>query len=382
MHAVLIPGLLRCFDTNFISFLRSFPNDTMFFVVTEIQYANEAELLRQELNAEIVFIDDPEHHDVSVTLYQQNLTNDASQWLKLHIAIEHVLRYERSNRVHFSFLHKLRTDIKGVSSFSSLLDGQDGPSKEIVSNDYILISHDLIFSCSARLAQVLLGFLTYSTFFRYDKSFFERELFALNREVLESSNYTSAHAKAYPVGIITDNSSAEKWTEILHQRFKTRLEAACSFQATLEAKERTIAVDMAWENSPKVRTWGQKYRRDGMFPTWLRYLNRCGIRTRQYSIPIGLSSSRFAATPFTKALLGQFDAQNYGLLQDPIDWLGEFNAFRSCGGNIQKLAQVLAETCLSDRRNMQDVEFKALLSAVFLIIDYVPRVYISKLSRL
>lgn len=382
MHAVLITGLLRCVDDYFISFLRTFPSDARFFVVTETQYAKEAALLEQNFNAEVVFINDPERHDMTAKFYHSHFPKSQSQWLKYHIALEHVLRYERINRVHFCFLHKLRTDINGVSSFESFFEAKDGASKDIVSGDYVLISHDFCISCSARLTGVLLGFLAYSTFFRYDKLFFESELFTLNREVLESSDGTSAHVKVYPTGIITDNSSAEKWTEMSHQRFKTFVEAACSFQETLEGEERTTAVDMAWAKSSKVRTWKQQYRRDGMFGIWLKYLNRCGIRTRRYNTPTGLRLARFAATPFTMALLGQFDAQNYGLLQDPIDWIGEFNAFRSCGGNIQKLAQALAETCLSNRRSMQDVEFNALLSAVFLIIDDVPRVYLDKLSRL
>jgi hypothetical protein len=343
---LLIPGLLRCIDANFLRFLDSASPYSVIFIVTEKSFSKEVAFLVDRYDAKAWYLEDlaakyPNH---LASLF----TGAFAQWLKFDYALKQALEWEEANRVKFEFIHRIRSDVAFSDNFYELfvlgLNDQDR------SYPCMLNVHDFCFSARRDALPALTDLLSFFYNYRYDKATFARVHKNVNVDQLSQSEIHSAcYLSAFPIGVAVENQPSDELGLLLKEKYPSYpstssfIEAAVAFASSLsDPQNMSNFLSLTRNKSFLLHSWKLgRYKHCYPENILARYYNFFGIRTYKYNSRITLKQTRHATTDFTSNIFKMIDDNNILFLSnDKIDWVSEISDFVDNGGRLRKLCLI------------------------------------------
>jgi len=340
-HAILIPGELRCIDDNLYTFLDSCKTTAKIFITTDRSFEKQAALLVDRYDADVSFMDEATEAEVGIPSSSLNLLHP--EFIKLEVALQRLLLWEKKNQYCFKYINRFRTDTIYSSEFDEFIKPMTHPTF----NDNMLLNDWSVLYSGRREAMLkLIGHTKFQVKFMTDRNFFERVITQINVQALRDSRNAWPFMSCFPVAILGSAADIEPFQEKLKIEYPSYIDAAESFIKRLRLESiPDILYDSAFSKPNNIvrccyRMW------QGATPEhiFFYYLNSLGISTKFYSGKSLSKYARHANTSFTEKIFSQIQANDYSFLELSYPWEEEINLFKAAGGKpasfVQKLSYI------------------------------------------
>ena len=342
-HALLFPGQLRCIDDNLFAFLDTCKTTAKMFIVTESRFKEEAEKLVARYDANVLFMEDAEV-DVGIPKSDYHLIHP--EFIKLEIALQYLVTWEKANNHSFEYIHRFRTDVFYPISFDDYVKPL---AKADFDKNMLLLYWSINYSGPREAMLKLIGHPRFSVKYQKQRDFFDLVTKQININALKKSTYSVPFVHSLPVAIINSENDIADFHEKIKTEFASYIDAAESFakRVCLEQVPEILYKSMLSKEHTLIRTYYNQW--FPFFPEhiFFLYINSLGLSTGNYSIlnpylDTPLKFSRHATTPFTVQIFNQIQAKDYSFLELDYSWEKEINLFLSSkmypGYALQKLS--------------------------------------------
>ncbi len=390
LHAILLPGQLRCIDNNLFNFLDSAADHAHLFIVTDKEYERDAESLRLRYNATVAYVDDIIASAGAEPAHDHRIVHP--EFIKLELALRQVLDWEDENKQKFRFIHRFRTDVVYKADFSHYISPLTSASEN---SNRLLLRWSVNYSGYRDAMIKLMGFPAFAVQYKTSSEFAQNALKSINIEPLRDSIYTRPFTTSLPVAILTRDELSEEFHNNVQLEYPMFADAVESFVKRLRLegvpsiiKECINSNTMNCMNQAAVRAYDCQW--FAYFPEhiFFLYINRVGLSAGAYasdgSENMPLKLERHATTETMRWVFRQIQAGDYRCLGDNINWPIEINSYTTSGG--VKTNALLVFSCV-EVATLSDAECETLCRIIDLLDDpswlasYKPDFVKSMLSR-
>jgi hypothetical protein len=337
-HAILIPGQLRCIDDNLFTFLDSCKTTAKIFITTDRGFEEEASLLVDRYDADLSFMDEATEAEMGISNSDIHLVHP--EFIKLEVALQRLLLWEKRNNHYFKYIHRLRTDVIYPPKFDDFIKPMTHFS---FSQNMLLASWAVVYSGAREAMTKLIGHTKFQIQYKTDRNFFEEVITKINVQALRDSSNAWPFMSCFPVAILGSDADIAPFHEKLKIEYPSYIDAAESFIKRLRLESvPDILFNSAFSKYSLVRCCYRRWQ--GSIPEniFFYYLNSLGLSTRYYSTKSPLKYARHATTSFTHKIFSQIQNNDYSFLELNYTWEEEINSFKAAGGKVPFLVQKLS----------------------------------------
>jgi hypothetical protein len=328
-HALLFPGQLRCVDDNLFAFLDTCKTTAKIFIVTESSFKEEAEKLVARYDADVLFMEDATGFDVGIPRSEYHMIHP--EFIKLEIALQHLVAWEKINNHSFEYIHRFRTDVLYPIDFNNYIKPFVDPN---FNENMLLLYWCVNFSGPREAMLKLIGHPEFHVKYKKNRDFFDAITKQINIQALVNSTYAEPFVHSLPVGIVNSENDIVDFHEKIKLEFPSYIDAAESFskRVRLEQVPDILHKCMFSRDQNLVRAYSKQWNPSFVEHIFFLHVNSLGLSTGNYSLrnpyhETPLKFSRHATTPFTVKIFNQIQAKDYTFFESDYPWEEEINLF-------------------------------------------------------